>query len=252
MNNVLLACNNLTKTIGNTRIVDNVSFELRPGEIVALLGDNGAGKTSLIRLLNGNSMPSSGVIRWQNQVVQFAKQDGSAHARALGIQTVYQDLGLIDNLTITENFFLGNELKAKIGPLPILDKASMDAITREQLQMFGMHDITPSTNISELSGGQRQAVEIARAHYFQAQLLILDEPTSALANHQRAQVHAHIQAAKAAGCCVLWICHDISTILSLVDRVLILYHGALIVDCLVLQITEQQVVHYIHHGEVRT
>jgi simple sugar transport system ATP-binding protein len=215
---------NVTMAFGALRALDEVSFRVYPGEVVGLLGDNGAGKSTLMKVITGYHQPSEGTIRVFGQERRFASP---AAARALGIETVYQDLALIDELSIWRNFFLGKELRRRIGPLgSVLRRAEMRRIAGDELAQIGIRRVrSTDQRVAGLSGGERQSLAIIRAVFFGARLLLLDEPTAALSVRETARVFAAITAAKEAGHGVLYIDHNINHLHAIVDRVVILERG---------------------------
>ncbi len=223
--NSRLILKNISLQIGNHQILSNIDFEIKKGEVLALLGDNGAGKSSLIKIISGYHRPSSGQMTWEGQSIAFEKFNPKI-SRSIGIQTVYQHLGLVDTLSIARNFFLGRELKKKFG---VLDLKFMNEVVKEKLsEMKISRTLNPELPVSYLSGGERQAIAIARARYFGAKLLILDEPTSALSLKQTQEVLNLIANASQSGLSVIFITHSLHHIKELVHKVLILRKGHLI------------------------
>ena len=175
----------LVKKFGSFTALNGVSLQVMPGEVHALLGDNGAGKSTLIKVLSGVHTPTSGNILVEGNPVKFTSP---REATAVGIGTVYQDLALNPLTTVTRNFFLGNEIKKGPGPFGLLDFKSMDKITISEMSKIGINIADPTQAVGTMSGGQRQTLAIARAIYFGAKILILDEPTSALGQKQQMEV----------------------------------------------------------------
>jgi len=218
-----LAGRNITKTFGPVTALDNVTFSATYGRILALLGDNGAGKTTLIKILCGVLQPDRGQLLMDGVVTRFRSP---AEARRSGIATVFQDLAVCDLLSISRNIVLGNEPRYKIGPIRFYDAAEADRIAREALDRLGARmDRELSSYARTLSGGQRQAVAIARAMYYGSKCLILDEPTASLAARQAGGVINHVRAAADAGQAVILITHNYVQALSVADDILILTHG---------------------------
>ena len=178
----LIEIKDLVKKFGNFTALNGVSLDVYPGEVHALLGDNGAGKSTLIKVLSGVHPPTSGKINVEGQEVNFATP---RQASDLGIGTVYQDLALNALTSVTRNFFLGREIKKGPGPFGILQ---MNEITTEEMAKIGIDISDPEQPVGTMSGGQRQTLAIARAIYFGAKILILDEPTSALGQKQQMEV----------------------------------------------------------------
>ncbi|MEL6532790.1 MAG: ATP-binding cassette domain-containing protein [Pseudomonadota bacterium] len=192
----------LSKFFGNIIALKDVSFEVYRGEVTALLGDNGAGKSTLIKTLSGVHKPSEGEIRIDGKRVEF---NSPRDAAAAGIGTVYQDLALQPLMSVSRNFFLGRELSRG----PFLDFTAMDRITREEMAKIGIDVADPSQAIGTMSGGQRQTLAIARAIYFGAKVLILDEPTSALGQKQQLEVLRTIKQVRDRGdLAIIFITHN--------------------------------------------
>src|SRR6478736_9140984 len=172
----LLELINVSKHFGAIHALTDVSLSLEPGQVVGLMGDNGAGKSTLVKIIAGNFRPSHGEIRFAGKAVHFSRP---VDARAVGIEVVYQDLALSDNLTAAANVFLGRELKRRFGPLALLDHKAMAA---RALELFGelRSETRPDDLVKQMSGGQRQAVAIARTRLSNAKLVMMDEPTAAI------------------------------------------------------------------------
>lgn len=218
----ILAGRDIRKRFGQIVALDGISLEVHSGEVLCLLGDNGAGKSTLIKILSGVMRPDSGWIEVDGQPVVF----NSAHdARSFGISTVYQDLAMIPLMSVTRNFFLGSEPRRRVGPFSFFDMATADGITREQLEKMGIRLRSTSQLVHTLSGGQRQSLAIARAVYFGARVLILDEPTSALGVSQAGTVLRYIRQARAAGVAIIFITHNLRHAYPVGDRFLVLDRG---------------------------
>jgi len=218
----ILEARDVGKAYGHVVAVDGVSLAVRPGEVLCLLGDNGAGKSTLIKILSGVVQPDRGTIAVDGRPVRFS----SAHdARKRGIATVYQDLAMIPLMSVSRNFFLGSEPRRRVGPFSFLDMAAADRITREELGRMGIRLRSTSQPVGTLSGGERQSVAIARAVYFGARVLILDEPTSALGVSQAGTVLRYILQARADGVGVIFITHNLRHAYPVGDRFLLLDRG---------------------------
>ncbi len=219
----LLEVRNLSKNFGPVQALNDLSMLVRAGEVVALAGDNGAGKTTLIKAISGVYQPSSGEILLKGQPVHFA----SPHeARDRGIETIYQDLALADNLTIGANIFLGREpMRRAFGFLPVLDRARMAAAAKSTMALLDFHVSRLDAPVSNFSGGQRQAVAIGRAVYWDAQILIMDEPTAALGVPEQRKVIQLILQLKAQGRGVIFISHNLQDIFAVADRIVVLRRG---------------------------
>ncbi len=213
---------NITKRFGSIVALDNVTFTVERHQVMALLGDNGAGKSTLIKILTGVHRPTSGRIYFEGKLVNI---ESPRQARDLGIETVYQDLALVDLMSITRNFFLGRELTRRVGPLEWLDMKQMDHATAEVLRDIGITVRSPRERVGKLSGGERQSVAIGRAMYFGAKLLILDEPTSALSVAETRRVLDHILEVKEKGLSVIFITHNVYHVYEVADAYTILRHG---------------------------
>src|SRR5262249_4221202 len=189
---------------------------------VALLGDNGAGKSTLIKILSGVFLPSGGEVVMDGNVVVF---DSPLQARLRGISTVYQDLALVDRMSIARNFVLGAEPLRQIGPVKVFDAKSAAEVTMAALADLGIRIRDPNEMVASLSGGERQAIAIARAVHFGARVLILDEPTSALADRRVMMVQSYIERARDRGLAVLLVTHNLHHAFPVADRFVLLHAG---------------------------
>jgi simple sugar transport system ATP-binding protein len=222
----ILALRDVTVNFGNVVAIHGVAFEVERGEIVGLVGDNGAGKSTLVKVMNGFYAPGRGVIQFKGRAVRFASP---RHARSVGIETVYQDLALIPALSMWRNFFLGRELKAGRGPFKVLAMSRMREITMANLHEMGLTRLrSPDEPVDILSGGERQALAIARARYFGGSLLLLDEPTSALSVKETEKVSEAVQIAREDGLGVVIIDHNIAHVHRICDRIVIMEAGRVI------------------------
>ena len=181
----LIEIKDLIKKFGSFTALNGVSLDVYPGEVHALLGDNGAGKSTLIKVLSGVHPATNGEIKVDGEIVKFASPRQASDA---GIGTVYQDLALNNLTSVTLNFFLGRELKKGPGPFGLMQMDAMHKITIEEMSKIGINIADPNQKVGTMSGGQRQTLAIARAIYFGAKILILDEPTSALGQKQQMEV----------------------------------------------------------------
>lgn len=215
----------IVKRFGTITALDDVDFSVRRPEVMALLGDNGAGKSTLIKVLTGVHTPTRGQIYFEGGPVQIRSP---RDARALGIETVYQDLALINLMSITRNFFLGRELVHEFGPINWLDMGEMNDRTRQSLQEIGIAIRSPTERVGSLSGGERQSIAIGRALHFGAKVLILDEPTSALSVAETRKVLNYIRNARASGLSVIYITHNVHHVYQVADRYTILRQGQLV------------------------
>ncbi len=226
MHVILLDVRNVSKNFGAIRAVNDISFSVAPGEVVGLMGDNGAGKSTMVKLIAGNFPPSEGEVSVEGQVCHFHKP---IEARAKGIEVVYQDLALADNLTAAQNVFLGREIKKGPWPFRILDKQAM--IDRSA-QLFAelKSETRPRDLVRKMSGGQRQAVAIARTRLSNAKLVLMDEPTAAISVRQVAEVLELIRRLKAQGVSVILISHRMPDVFAVADRIIVMRRGGKVAD----------------------
>jgi len=221
MTSEILELRDIKKNFGSVIALDGVSFDVKPGECHCLLGDNGAGKSTFIKTMSGVHPPSSGEIFFQGEKTTF----NSPHdAISRGIATVYQDLGMIPLMSVSRNFFLGNE-PTKGGALKLFDHEKANRITEEEMSKFQIQLRSPEQAVGTLSGGERQTVAIARAVYFGAKVLILDEPTSALGVKQTANVLDTINKMRDKGIAVVFITHNVRHAYAAGDRFTVLDRG---------------------------
>jgi simple sugar transport system ATP-binding protein len=222
-NEKLFQLRDVTKSFGNVVAIQGVTFEVGIGEIVGLVGDNGAGKSTLVKVMNGFYPPDKGEIRFDGRPVRFSSP---RDARGVGIETVYQDLALIPALSVWRNFFLGREIKTGVRPIKVLQKRRMREIAMENLREMGLTRLrSPDEPVDILSGGERQALAIARARYFGGSLLLLDEPTSALSVKETEKVSEAVHIARDGGLGVVIIDHNIAHVHGICDRIVILESG---------------------------
>ncbi len=225
----LYEARNVAKRFGRIEAVKDVSLRLGEQEVLALLGDNGAGKSTLIKILCGLYRPDRGELRWEGKPIQF---NSPRDAYELGIATVYQDLAVVDLMSIYRNMFLGHEnsIRRGIRPLTWLDRRRAKREAREALSEIGINIRNPDEPVARMSGGERQSIAIARGVHFSAKLLILDEPTSALSLKQTARVLKSIDEAKNKGLSVIVISHNVHHVYPIADRFVILSRGESIAD----------------------
>lgn len=236
----LLEVSNISKYFGAVRALSDVSLVVRPGEVVALAGDNGAGKTTLIKAISGVFRPTSGEVKLKGEPVSFGTPQ---EARDKGIETIYQDLALADNLTIGGNIFLGREpMRRAFGFLPVLDRKKMADAARQTMAMLDFHVSRMEAPVSNFSGGQRQAVAIGRAVYWNAQILIMDEPTAALGVPEQRKVISLIHQLKAQGRGVIFISHNLQDIFAVSDRIIVLRRGVTAGERKISETTHDEVV----------
>jgi simple sugar transport system ATP-binding protein len=219
---VLLEARGLTKYFGSVTALEDVSLAVSAGEVTCVLGDNGAGKSTLIKILSGVHTPDSGSLVLEGEEVRFSDP---REARARGIATVFQDLATVPLMSVWRNFFLGNEPTRGRGPMQRLDIRRAQTIMREEMAKMGIDVRDPNQTVGTLSGGERQAVSIARAVYFGAKVLILDEPTSALGVKQSGIVLKYIIQARSQGKGVIFITHNPHHAFPVGDRFVLLKRG---------------------------
>lgn len=237
----------ITRRFGLIAALRDVNFTVNRGEIVGLLGDNGAGKSTLIKVLTGIHPPSEGQIYFEGQPVRITSPK---IARLLGVETVYQDLALVNLMSIARNFYLGRAPLRRIGPLKLLDKETMNRQTVEALHDIGIEIRRPEEEVLRLSGGERQSIAIGRAAYFGQKLLILDEPTSALSVGETQKVLNYTLQAKSVGMGVIFITHNIGHVYQVADRFTIISHGHKVGDFLKSEVTMQEISDMIMGGPV--
>jgi simple sugar transport system ATP-binding protein len=219
----ILAVRDASKHFGAVLALSKVSLDVKPGEVVALAGDNGAGKSTLIKAIAGVFPLDEGEIRLDGKPIAFASPQ---EARNSGIETIYQDLSLADNLSIGENIFLGREPMRKLfGFLPVLDRAKMAEAGRTTMATLDFHVTRLDAPVAAFSGGQRQAVAIGRAVFWNARLVIMDEPTAALGVPEQLRVMSLIRSLKSAGKGVIFISHNLRDIFEVADRIVVFRRG---------------------------
>ncbi len=218
----LVEMRDMCVSFGGVHAVQDVTIDLRPGEVVGLVGGNGAGKTTLIRTLSGAHPADSGQIFINGTPVTITTP---RDAQMLGVETIYQTLALADNIDAPSNFFLGRELKTRTGSL---DDTAMESATRKVIGRLNPNFKNFKTPVVSLSGGQRQSVAVGRAIHFNARILIMDEPTAALGPAETAQVRDVIKQLKSEGIGIFLISHDIHDVFDLADRIAVMLHGKLV------------------------
>ena len=223
----LLELRGVSKFFGSVIALQDVSMFVRAGEVTCLLGDNGAGKSTLIKTLAGVHLPSEGTYHYEGEQVLFSSP---RQALDRGIATVYQDLAMIPLMSIWRNFFLGSEPTRRIGPIKVYDQTFAKRTTREEMAKMGIDIRDPDQPVGTLSGGERQSVAIARAVFFGAKVLILDEPTAALGVKQAGVVLKYITAARDRGIGVIFISHNPHHAYPVGDHFVILRRGQVMGD----------------------
>jgi D-xylose transport system ATP-binding protein len=239
----LVEMRDISISFGGIKAVDHVSVDLYPGEVVGLLGHNGAGKSTLIKCLSGAYQKDSGEIFINGKRVEI---ENPRDARAYNIETIYQTLALADNLDAASNLFLGREL---VTPLGFVDEARMEAETRKIMGRLNPNFRKFNAPVKALSGGQRQSVAIARAVYFNARILIMDEPTAALGPQETQMVAELIHELKRQGLGIFLIDHDVHAVKKLCDRAAVMKNGQLVGVVRVDEVTEDDILGMIILGK---
>jgi simple sugar transport system ATP-binding protein len=222
----LIRLENVSKHFGAIIALDDVSLEINPGEAVGLMGDNGAGKSTLVKVLAGNYAPTGGNYLIEGQPANLRNPKD---ARDRGIEVVYQDLALCNNISAAANVFLGRELRKSWGPFKVLDHAAMNERAGDLFNEL-QSETRPRELVERMSGGQRQAVAIARTRLSSPKLVIMDEPTAAISIRQVAEVLALITRLKESGHAVVLISHRMPDVFSVCDRVIVLRRGRLVAN----------------------
>ena len=222
----LLELSGIAKHFGAIEALKGVDLALEPGEVVGLMGDNGAGKSTLVKVIAGNFRPSGGEIRIGGEVKHFHKP---VDARAEGIEVVYQDLALCDNLSAAANVFLGREIRRSFGPLKWLAHGAM---AKRSAELFAelKSETRPRHLVRQMSGGQRQAVAIARTRLSDAKIVLMDEPTAAISVRQVAEVLDLIRRLRDSGIAVVLISHRMPDVFAVCDRIVVLRRGQKVAD----------------------
>ena len=242
----LLSARGICKSFGPVQALTDVDLDVPAGQVTALCGDNGAGKSVLIKCISGTYIPDRGQLFWKGEPVRIHT---SRDAATLGIETVYQDLALADNLDIVQNMFLGRErLRHRL-----LDEDSMEIAAGQTLSSLGVTTVRSVRQpVASLSGGQRQSVAVAKAVMWHSQLVIMDEPTAALGVTQTEMVLALIQRLRDRGLGVLVISHNLNDVFTVADRIAVLHLGRMVVQDSAAAFDRQRVVEYMTTGRVST
>ncbi len=239
----LLSVQGVSKFFGGLTAVDHVDFEVHRGEVVALLGDNGAGKSTLIKCVSGVYQPEQGKVFFDGQEIT-SRSPSSIRER--GIETIYQDLALAENLDVGANVFLGKEKTKKLfGLISVTDDDFMREEALKVLDRLDIHIPSLKQNLAYLSGGQRQAVAIARAMYWNAKLVIMDEPTAALAVPEQRKVLALIRSLREQDIPVILISHTMHDVMAVADRIVVMRRGQIAANMLREDATEELIVKHI-------
>ncbi|WP_333868456.1 ATP-binding cassette domain-containing protein [Cypionkella sp.] len=239
----LVEMRDISIAFGGIKAVDHVSIDLYPGEVVGLLGHNGAGKSTLIKCLSGAYQADAGEIYVNGEKAEISNP---RDARSYNIETIYQTLALADNLNAASNLFLGREI---VGPGGFLDDSAMEAETRKILARLNPNFRKFDVPVSALSGGQRQSVAIARAVYFNAKILIMDEPTAALGPQETQMVAELIAELKKQGIGIFLIEHDIHAVMDLCDRAVVMKNGQRVGTVNVNEVTDEDILGMIIMGK---
>ena len=239
----LVEMRGINVAFGGVHAVRDVSIDLQPGEVIGLVGGNGAGKSTLMRVLSGAHPADSGEIFVNGEAVSIKNP---RDAKAYNIETIYQTLALADNVDAPANVFLGRELTTRWGTL---DDSSMEDATRKVMKRLNPNFTNFAQAVRSLSGGQRQAVAIARAVHFNAQVLIMDEPTAALGPAETAQVRDLVRQLKTEGIGIFLISHDIHDVFDLSDRVSVMYHGRIVATVNKSEVTTDDILGMIILGK---
>jgi ABC-type sugar transport system ATPase subunit len=242
----LLSLRGIAKHFGAVTALDGIDLDIPPGQVTALVGDNGAGKSTLIKTISGILHPDGGELLWNGEPVQVRSPRDAAH---LGIATVYQDLALCDNLDIVQNMFLGRE-NARFG---LLNETSMELTAKDTLSGLSVTSVRSIRQpVGSLSGGQRQAVAVARAVMWEAKLAIMDEPTAALGVAQTTMVLSVIRKLAQRGIAVIVISHNLNDVFAVADRIAVLHLGRLVASGPASEFDTQSVVEIMTTGSART
>ena len=242
----LLRCRGMVKRFGGLTAVNGVDLDIPEGEVIALVGDNGAGKSTLVQMISGVFRADAGTIELDGQPKVFNSPED---ARRAGIETIYQDLALCDNLSAADNIFLGREIAMKrFGIFPGLDNRTMRERAHAVLEDLHIRIPDLSAPVRQLSGGQRQAVAISRAVYWQARLMVMDEPTAALGVPEQRKVIALIRMLKARGVPVVLISHNMQDVFEIADRIFVMRRGSNVGDFAVGATTPSEVVNLMIGG----
>ena len=242
----LVEVENIGKHYGAIRALEGVSLRVNAGEITCVLGDNGAGKSTLIKIMSGLHQHTEGVLRVDGEETTFSSPRDALNR---GIATVYQDLAVVPLMEVWRNFFLGSEVRKSYGPIKVLDSDLMRRTAREELAKMGIELADIDQPVGELSGGQRQCVAIARAVYFGARVLILDEPTAALGVKQSGVVLKYTAMARDAGLGVVFITHNPHHAHLVGDHFIVLKRGRMNLDATRSQITLEQLTQEMAGGD---
>jgi len=242
---LLLRAEGVTKRFGGVLALSEVDFSVGYGEVVGLVGDNGAGKSTLIKIISGALRPDAGTIYFQGKKVNF---ESPAAARRLGIETVYQNLALVEQMSVAENIFLGRELTLGLAGIKFVQRNRMRREAAHYLKQLGIKVESPKAEVRQLSGGQRQSVAIARAVFTNPKLVMMDEPTAALAVKEASMVLELISNLRERGISVILISHTLPHVFAVADRIVVLRHGRKVFEAPVRDTDTNEVVKHIVGG----
>jgi simple sugar transport system ATP-binding protein len=243
---MILEMRHISKTFGAVTALVDVSIRLRKGEVLALVGDNGAGKSTLIKILSGFHQPDNGTIVLDGNEVHF---DSPREARAHGIETVYQDLALIGDLSVYHNMFMGREYHKRILGLKLLDNRKMRDLAESYLGTLGINIPSVNSKVELLSGGQRQSVAVARSIYSSPTVLVLDEPLAALGVREGANVLGLIQnLRRERKVSIILIVHSYNQVFEVCDRINFLHSGEIVMDASTSETTEEELIRIVKSG----
>ena len=232
-----LEMNKISKSFGAINALQGVDFFIKPGEAVGLMGDNGAGKSTLVKIIAGNFLPTTGTMSIEGRKTSFSSP---LDARKFGIEIVYQDLALCDNLTAAANVFLGREMRSGIGPFSLLRHKEMNKKATKLFQEL-KSETRANDLVERMSGGQRQAVAIARTRLSEPKLVLLDEPTAAISVRQVAEVLTRIKQLRDTGHAVILVSHRMGDVFEVCDRIAVLRRGKKIADKLITKTSPEEV-----------
>jgi simple sugar transport system ATP-binding protein len=233
----ILELRSVSKYFGAIHALTEVDLTLSPGEVLGLMGDNGAGKSTLVKVIAGNYPPTHGEVRLGGEVVHFHKP---VEARQKGVEVVYQDLALCNNLSAAANVFLGREIKRAVGPLKWLDHGAMARKAGELFKEL-KSETRPRDLVRQMSGGQRQAVAIARTRLSMARMVLMDEPTAAISVRQVAEVLDLIRRLKDSGMAIILISHRMPDVFAVADRVMVMRRGRKVADKAIAETSPEEV-----------
>jgi ABC-type sugar transport system ATPase subunit len=247
LGSVAIECRAVVKRFGHLEALRGANLSVRFGEILALLGDNGAGKSTLVKCISGAYQPDGGELRMIGERTQV---QSTRHAQDLGIQTIYQDLALAPDLSVLDNVFLGREitLPGWRGKLGILSRSAMQREAEDAITQIGVRMASVRSSVRNLSGGQRQAVAVAKAMRWASTAILMDEPTAALGARQRKIVYEAARGAAENGLAVVMISHDIPQMIEIADRVAVMRHGVVVAEALASELTLDDVMRLMLGG----